>query len=162
MSEYKEESYETLKRLGVDEHIGLGKKQVIKHREMYGANIGIDKKKKSMMSKIIEAMKDPMIIILLIATGITLVINTLKYYNGYEAEFIEGIGIIVAISLTLIITLVMEGKSEKAFELLSKMKEAIQVKVLRDGNVTLINQSELVVGDIVLLSTYRYRNYFSY
>lgn len=153
MLEYKEESYETLKRLGVDENIGLGKKQVIKHREMYGANIGIDKKKKSLMSKIIEAMKDPMIIILLIATGITLAINTIKYYNGYEAEFIEGVGIIVAISLTLIITLVMEGKSEKAFELLSKMKEAIQVKVLREGNVTLINQSELVVGDIVLLST---------
>ena len=153
MLEYKEESYETLKRLGVDEHVGLNKKQVIKHREMYGANIGIEKKKKSLTSKMIEAMKDPMIIILLIATGITLVINTIKYYNGYEAEFIEGIGIIVAIALTLIITLVMEGKSEKAFELLSAMKEAIQVKVLREGSVTLINQRELVVGDIVLLST---------
>lgn len=153
MSVYNEESYETLKRLEVDESIGLSKKQVIKHREMYGANIGIEKKKKSLISKIIEAMKDPMIIILLIATGITLAINVIKYYNGYEAEFIEGIGIIAAILLTLVITLVMEGKSEKAFELLSKMKEAIQVKVLREGSVRLIDQSELVVGDIVLLST---------
>ena len=153
MLEYREESYETLKRLGVDENIGLDKKQVIKHREMYGANIGVEKKKKSLAHKIIEAMKDPMIIILLIATGITLVVNTVKYYNGYEAEFIEGIGIVVAILLTLVITLVMEGKSEKAFELLSKMKEAIQVKVLREGNIRLINQSELVVGDIILLAT---------
>lgn len=153
MLAYNEESYETLERLGVDEKVGLGSKEVIKHREMYGANISVATRKKSLLSKIMEAMKDPMIIILLIATGITLVINAIKYSNGYEAEFVEGIGIIVAILLTLTITLVMEGKSEKAFELLNKMKEAIQVKVLREGSVTLISQSELVVGDIILLST---------
>lgn len=153
MLAYNEESYETLERLGVDEKVGLSSKEVIKHREMYGANISVETRKKSLLSKIIEAMKDPMIIILLIATGITLVINVIKYSNGYEAEFVEGIGIIVAILLTLTITLVMEGKSEKAFELLNQMKEAIQVKVLREGSVRLISQSELVVGDIIILST---------
>lgn len=153
MKAYAEEYQETLNRLGVDAQNGLTKETVEKNRSLYGSNQVCAKKKKTLLHKIGDNLKEPMVIILLVAAAITVGVNVLKYLNGHETEFIECIGIIMAIILTITITLIMEGKSEKAFELLNKMKEDIQVKVIRDGMVCQINQSELVVGDILLIGT---------
>ena len=69
-----------------------------------------------------------------------------------SADFIEFIGIILAILVSVCITLIMEGSSQKAFDALSKMYDKIFVKVLRDGKVTTIPQEEVVVGDVVELT----------
>ena len=47
----------------------------------------------------------------------------------------------------------MEGKSAKAFEALSKISDNMQVKAIRDGNTVILSQQDIVVGDILLLST---------
>ncbi|MBP3886417.1 MAG: cation-translocating P-type ATPase [Cellulosilyticum sp.] len=153
MKAYAEEYRETLNRLKVDESIGLNSETVIQNRAQYGENKISVQKKKGLISKVFESLREPMVIILLVAAVITIGVNIMKYLGGYETEFIECIGIIFAIILTVTITLVMEGRSEKAFERLNQMKEDIEVKVIREGNVRLINQSQVVVGDLVLVST---------
>ena len=153
METYQKQVRDVLKVLNVQENIGLNKQQVNANRKKYGANQQDIPPKKSLGAKILESFKEPMIIILLIAAGITVAVNVIKAITGYETEFIECVGIIIAITLTITITLFMEGKSEKAFELLNKLKEDILVKVVREGEVQQISQRDLVVGDIMLLNT---------
>ena len=106
-------------------------------------------KSKPLIMRIIDAAKEPMILMLIIAAFITLGVNFIKYFKYGEVEFIESIGIFAAISLAVAITVIMEGRSEKAFEALNKIKEDIKVKAIRNGSICLIHQQELVVGDIV-------------
>lgn len=153
MKAYAEKYQAILSRLEVDETTGLTSETVIKNRQKYGENQISTPKKKKLITKILENMQEPMVIILLIAVGITLGVNIIKYLNGYETEFIECVGIILAIGLTSAITLIMEGKSERAFERLNQMKEDIEVKVIREGKVQLINQGEVVVGDLLIVGT---------
>ena len=153
MKAYAETYQETLSRLNVDESIGLDSETVLQYREQYGCNQISPPKKKKLITKILESIREPMVVILLVAVAITIGVNIMKYLNGYETEFVECIGILIAISLTVTITLIMEGKSEKAFERLNQMKEDIQVKVIREGKVQLINQGEVVVGDLLIVGT---------
>lgn len=153
MEAYTKSSKEILKEFNVNVSKGLDDQGVINSRKQYGSNQIDIRKKKTLLARVCENLKEPMVIILMIAAAITIGVNVLKGINGYETEFIECVGIIVAIALTIVITLVMEGKSEKAFELLNQMKEDIQVKVIRNGTVQLISQSEVVVGDILFVAT---------
>lgn len=152
MEVYTKSSEEILKKLNVDASKGLDEQGVINSKKQYGSNQIDIRKKKTLLARVCENLKEPMVIILMIAAAITIGVNVIKGINGYETEFIECVGIIVAIALTIVITLVMEGKSEKAFELLNQMKEDIQVKVIRNGTVKLISQSEVVVGDILFVA----------
>ena len=67
--------------------------------------------------------------------------NFVRYFTGGQTEFIECIGIFAAIFLAVGVTVIMEGRSEKAFEALNQINEDVQVKVKRGGSVTLISQS---------------------
>ena len=152
MKAYALEHQEVLKALEVDPEKGLSDEQVTLSRQNQGSNQIGGLKKKGLMRKLIENIKEPMIGILLLAAGLTMAINIIKYIRGDETEFIECIGIIGAIVLTVMITLIMEGKSEKAFEMINQMKESTSVRLIRNGAVHLVNQSEVVVGDIYLVA----------
>lgn len=62
-------------------------------------------------------------------------------------------GYLAAIAVSVAITVVTEGRSAKAFEALSRIQQNMQVKVFRNAEVCLLPQTEIVVGDIVCLST---------
>ncbi len=132
---------------------GLTSSQVIKNRQVFGENVVTKQKGKSFFKRVIEALTDPMLIILEIATAITLGVNIGKALKGFESDFYECLGIIIAILISVVLTLVMEGKSQKAFNLLNTMYKNSTVKVLRNGELTLINQNEVVVGDVILLES---------
>ncbi len=123
------------------------KSSAIKH----GINKITKKKQKSFVKRIAEALFEPMLIILEIAMLITLGVNFGKFIKTGEGDFTECIGILLSILISVILTVIMEGKSQKAFELLSKMSDKVFVKVIRGGQISLINQQELVVGDVVFL-----------
>jgi len=144
---------EILKRFKVNRDTGLTDKQVIESEKEHGKNQFSKAEKISLFRKIIEALKEPMILILLIAAIITIGMNIYKYVNGLHAEFTESIGIVVAISLSVGIQILMEGKSAKAFDALNNINEDIKVKVLRNGNIDYINKNDVVVGDIVKIET---------
>lgn len=150
---YMRSKERTLEMLDVEQSRGLDDRQVAENRKTYGENAFRREKPVSLARRIIEAASEPMIILLILAGVIALGVNIAHYFTGGEANFLECIGIFAAISLSVAITVVMEGRSAKAFEALSKMNEDILVKVVRSGKVQMIPQDEVVVGDILYVET---------
>lgn len=139
--------------LNVREDTGLNESEVKLSAEKYGVNSFTREKPVSIIKRILESFKEPMILMLVFAGLIAIGVNIVHAANGGEADFLECIGIFLAIALSVSITVIMEGKSAKAFEALSKMNEDIHVRVLRNGKVELILQKDVVVGDIVFIET---------
>lgn len=153
MNAFMESAQQTLNRLKVHKEKGLTNQQVETSRKEFGENSFSKEKPKSLARRIFEASTEPMLIMLLIAAFITLGVNIARAMTGGEDDFLECVGIFVAISLSVIITVIMEGKSAKAFETLSKIGEETPVKVIREGHVCLIPQREVVTGDILCVET---------
>ena len=153
MNAFMELAEETLRRLGSNGASGLTEEQVAQHREKYGRNAFTREKPPSLAKRILEAVCEPMLLLLLAAAVITLAVNFVRLFAGAETDFFECVGIFVAIGLSVGISVAMEGRSAKAFEALSKMNEDILVKVIRDGQAKLIPQNEIVVGDILCVET---------
>lgn len=148
-----ENKNDLISRFNTNSSVGLTAKQAAQNQAEYGSNTLTKEKPESLARRIFAAASEPMILMLIMAGIIALVVNIIRASTGGEADFLECIGIFAAISLSVIITVVMEGKSAKAFEALSKISDDTLIKVLRDGNTVMLGQKELVVGDILLLST---------
>lgn len=153
MQAFMEHPEETLSRLNVKKETGLLDREVEERKAEYGENSFSRQKPVSFQRRIWEALTEPMQIMLLVAAFITLGVNIARFFNGSETDFLECVGIFVAISLSVIITVAMEGKSAKAFEALSRIGEDGAVKVIRNGAACLISQKEVVVGDILCIET---------
>lgn len=153
MSAFIENREQVLGKYHSDQEKGLTLPQAEENRTLYGANTLTREKPESLAGRIRSAAGEPMIIMLIIAGVIALVVNVIRASTGGEADFLECVGIFAAISLSVVITVIMEGKSAKAFEALSKLSDDTQVKALRGGETVLLNQKEIVAGDILLLST---------
>ena len=153
MHAFTESAAQTIKRLGTDIETGLSGSLVDESKRIYGVNEFTKAKPVSMVKRILDALKEPMTILLFIAAGITLIIDFMRLYSGGEADFIECVGILAAISLAVAITVAMEGRSAKAFEELNKISGDILVKTIRGGQTIKIHQKDIVVGDIVLVET---------
>lgn len=153
MKEFTEERESLLQRLNTNPSAGLTTEQAIQSQSKHGSNTLTREKPESLLRRIIGAASEPMILMLVMAGIIALVVNIIRASTGGEADFLECVGIFAAISLSVIITVVMEGKSAKAFEALSKIGEDMMIKVLRNGDTILIGQKDIVVGDIILLAT---------
>ena len=76
---------------------------------------------------------DPMLIMLMIAAAITLGVNITRSMAGGHADILECVGIFFAIALSVTITVVMEGRSAKAFEALNDINDDTTITVVRDG-----------------------------
>ena len=98
------------------------------------------------MGKFFASFGDPIIKILLAALGLNMLFM-LKNFDVFEA-----VGIVVAILTATLVSTVSEYGSEKAFEKLREESENVRCRVIRNSQPTLVRESELVVGDIVLLS----------
>lgn len=153
MKPYLRRADEVLSELGVSQETGLSEAQVQKNAAEYGRNEFTREKPRSFFGRVIDACKEPMLILLLFAGVIATVVNIIRALTGGHADIIECVGIFFAIALSVMITVIMEGKSAKAFDALNRMKQDIQVKVMRGGKLQMIPQSELVVGDIVYVET---------
>lgn len=140
---YRQPKENVLRSLKVSEEKGLTRKEADQRLKTYGKNEFTKPKQASLLQEIREILGQQLIIILLIAAGISLLIK----------EYHDAIGICLAILIGSVIGLVTENKSKKAAEALAQMTEDIRVKVLRDGKKDIIHKSEVVVGDIVFLET---------
>ncbi len=104
-------------------------------------------KKTPFIIKFLEQFKDLMILILLIAAGVSIGIGIWK---GQASEIVDG-GIILGIVLmNAIFGLIQENKAEKSLEALKKMTEP-EAMVMRDGMIKKINTKKIVVGDVIVL-----------
>lgn len=153
MKEFMETREELLTRLKSDGISGLSREQAEENGRLYGANTLTREKPESLWKRLWDAATEPMILMLIMAGIIAMAVNVIRAVTGGEADFLECVGIFVAISLSVIISVVMEGKSAKAFEALSSISNNSSVKAMRDGAAVILNQGDIVAGDILLLST---------
>ena len=144
---------EVLKLLSVNESYGLIAEEIAPRRVKWGENVLRRAKQKTLIMRVLEAFCEPMLLILCFALAITLGVNVGKFVRTGDGDFIECVGIFVAVLISVTITVVMENRSEKAFELLSSLSDKTLVKVRREGEIKLVPQSEAVVGDIVILQS---------
>ena len=153
MNDYLMDKAELAGSLGVNPNVGLSETQVKASIEKYGSNALPRAKPVSIFKRILDSLAEPMLLLLLLAAFIALFVNIASAVSGGETDILKVIGIFAAISLSVTITVAMEGKSAKAFEALNRINEDIVVKALRNGGAVMLNQHDVVTGDILLLST---------
>src|SRR5574344_2880729 len=127
--------------------VGLNDKEVLELREKYGSNSLTKYKKNSFGKLLLESFGDPIIKILLIALAIKLVL-LFRHFDFYET-----IGILIAVFLASFISSLSEYGSEAAFEKLQNESSKLLVKVIKNGKEKEIPIEDVVVNDIVLLSS---------
>lgn len=126
---------------------GLSDKEVIINREKYGENIFTKKKQDTFFKLLLETFSDPIIKILLIALGIKMIF-LIRDFDWYET-----VGIVLAILVASLISSISEYGSMRAFNKLTEETSKINVRVKRAGDIQSIPLSEVVVNDLVVLST---------
>ena len=129
------------KQLGSNE-MGLTNQEVQSRLNQYGANILPQKKKKSFFLMLLKEFSNPIILVLLVAMAFSFVVG----------ELLDGFVILGIILVDAIIGAVQEKRAQRVASSLSSMIK-VKAKVLRDGKKTLIDSSQLVVGDIVFLES---------
>ncbi len=127
--------------------MGLNEQEVIESRKKYGTNEITKQKQNTFIQLLLESLADPIIKILLIALAIKVVV-LFRDFDWYET-----IGILIAIFLASFISSISEYGSEKAFLHLQEESIKTKAKVKRNGKVIEISSSEIVVGDIVILTS---------
>lgn len=126
-------------------HDGLSREQVVASRAKYGENVLTPPKKTSIWKLYIEKYNDPIIQILLVAAAVSF---GLAFVNH---DFMETIGIFLAIFLATTVGFYFELDAAKKFNVLTAMNDDQPVKVRREGKVTEIPRREVVVGDIIIV-----------
>ena len=142
---YTKSTQEILSALGVDES-GLASEQARQRLAKYGPNKLKEGEKPTLLQRFLTQLKDPMLIILLIAAGVSALTGIL---SG-ESEWAEVIIIIAVVLLNAILGVVQESKAEAAIEALQTMTAAT-CKVIRDSKQITLPSHQLVPGDIVVL-----------
>ena len=127
--------------------VGLNDEEVINNRKKYGKNIITKTKKKNFFKLLLESMGDPIIKILLIV----LVIKIILLFQ--DADWFETIGILIAIVLSSTISTLSEYASDKAFQSLEEELNNYETLVIRNNKVKKIPGKDIVVNDILLVSS---------
>lgn len=152
MQAFTAEKTELLATYGAGANRGLTEAQAQKNKEQYGENALTRRKPDSLLKRLWDAATEPMLLMLIAAGLIALAVNIVRQVTGGEADFLECVGVFVAIALSVVISVVMEGRSAKAFEALSKINADMTVRAVRDGQTVTLQSAHLAVGDVVLLS----------
>jgi Ca2+-transporting ATPase len=135
-------------------YTGLTDAQVIESRKNHGENILTPPEKDAWWKEFLEKFTDPIIVILLIALGLSIGVSCYEYFSTHEfSTFFEPLGILIAVLLATVVGFLFEQSANKKFEVLNKVNDDTLVKVIRNSNVCQIPKKDVVVGDIVILET---------
>ena len=124
---------------------GLSEEQAEERLERYGENKLAEAKKTTVLQRFFQQLKDPMLLILLAAAAVSAVTNALS-----GESFTEVFIILVVVLLNAVLGVIQESKAEAAIEALQSMTAA-KCKVLRGGELKVIESSRVVPGDVVVL-----------
>ena len=128
-----------------NKRIGLTDEQVKQSREQHGKNVLTPPQRTSLWNLYLDKYRDPIIQILLVAAFVSLILAFI------EKNFMETIGIFVAVFLATTVGFYFERDAAKKFNLLTALSEEQPVKVRRNGKVMEIPRHDVVVGDVVLV-----------
>ena len=142
---YTQSAADVLRDLGVGAE-GLTTAQAQERLEKYGPNKLKEAEKPTLLQRFLAQLRDPMLIILMIAAGVSALTGMLAGEN----EWAEVIIILAVVLLNAVLGVIQESKAEAAIEALQTMTAAT-CKVLRDGKQVQLRSDELVPGDVVVL-----------
>ena len=125
---------------------GLSDKAVTESRETYGANVVTTQESENFLDKLLKNLKDPIIVILIVALGVTVLLAVLGFAPWYE-----GLGIAIAVVMATLIASWSEYSNENEFQRLLEEASKVKVKVFRNNTLTEIPIDDLVVNDLLLL-----------
>lgn len=140
MNYFNQEADAVISALGTDREKGLTDAGVAQSREKHGANVIAEEKQKSIVQVFFEQFADLLVIILIIASIISMVSDNIE----------SAIVILVVITMNAILGTVQHVKAQKSLDSLKAMS-APNARVIRNGNQVEIPASEVVVGDILLI-----------
>lgn len=126
---------------------GLNNDEVKEARKKYGSNSIKGKNKNTFFRLFIETLGDPIIKILLLALSI----KTIFLFKDFD--YFETIGIVIAILVASLISAISEYGSNKAFQSMQEESSKINVRVKRNKSLTEISIDDVVVGDIIVLTS---------
>ncbi len=142
--EYTKTAQELVQELGAD-YEGLTPAEAEKRLAQYGPNKLKDAEKPTTLQRFLEQLKDPMLVILMIAAAVSAVTNFLS-----GESFAEVFIILIVVLLNAVLGVLQESKAEAAIEALQTMTAAT-CRVLRGGKTVSLHSDALVPGDVVLL-----------
>ena len=139
MNPYQMKKEDVLKMLGTDEN-GLTQNQAKENQKKYGKNELAEGKKKNPFILFLEQYKDFLVIILIIAAII----------SGVLGDIESAIVIFVVITINAILGTVQHIKAEQSLDSLKEMS-APTAKVIRDGEIKVVEGKDVTVGDVVVI-----------
>lgn len=145
MNRTKEKNFYSEMDIDKNKRIGLTDEQVKQSREQHGKNVLTPPQRTSLWKLYLDKYRDPIIQILLVAAFVSLILAFI------EKNFMETIGIFVAVFLATTVGFYFERDAAKKFNLLTALSEEQPVKVRRNGKVMEIPRHDVVVGDVVLV-----------
>ena len=125
---------------------GLSDQAVAESRDTYGANVVTTQESENFLDKLLKNLKDPIIVILIVALGVTVLLAVLGFAPWYE-----GLGIAIAVVMATLIASWSEYSNENEFQRLLEEASKVKVKVFRNNTLTEILIDDLVVNDLLLL-----------
>ena len=128
-----------------NKRFGLTDEQVKQSREQHGRNVLTPPHRTSLWKLYLDKYRDPIIQILLVAAFVSLILAFI------EQNFMETIGIFVAVFLATTVGFYFERDAAKKFNVLTALSEEQPVKLRRKGKVMQIPRHDIVVGDVVLI-----------
>ena len=145
MNRTKEKYFYSEMDIDKNKRIGLTDEQVKQSRQQHGKNVLTPPQRTSLWKLYLDKYRDPIIQILLVAAFVSLILAFI------EKNFMETIGIFVAVFLATTVGFYFERDAAKKFNLLTALSEEQPVKVRRNGKVMEIPRHDVVVGDVVLV-----------
>lgn len=136
---YQDPTQDVLKKLDVTQD-GLTERQAEDRLQKYGKNELAGEKRTTILQKFINQFKDLMIIILLIATVISLLIG----------EASDALIIFLVVVLNAAFGVFQESKAENAIDALQEMTTPY-TRIRRAGQIQQIQSNNVTLGDIILL-----------
>jgi len=153
-------------------YTGLTDEQVLRSRAEHGANVLTSPDRESLWKRFFEKLSGPfghylkgwndgdsLIFILEIAAVLSVFISLSEYnewfglHNPGSGVFFEPLGILMAILIATGISFVFELQADREFMVLNQVNDEEPVLVIRNGNATKVPRADIVVGDVVMLST---------
>jgi calcium-translocating P-type ATPase len=125
---------------------GLSDNAVSESRKIYGANVVTTQEAEGFLDKLRTNLKDPIIVILIVALAVTVFLAAMGFAPWYE-----GLGIAFAVVMATLIATWSEYSNENEFQRLLEEASKVKVKVFRNSTLVEILIDDLVVNDLVLL-----------
>ena len=137
------------------QYTGLTEEQVLLNRQQYGVNLLTPPEKEPLWKKFLGKFSDPLIVILLVAGILSIGISFYEYYGLRQdaSVFFEPVGIFIAILLATGLAFIFEVKADREFAILNQVNDDEPVQVIRDGHSQMVPKRDIVVDDIVILTT---------